>query len=135
MSGSTTVLELARPAGALSARAPDRWLYASLAVAALAVVASGFAPSFYRSPGTHRPPLVLAHATLVSAWVVLFLAQATLVAAGRTALHRRLGVATAGVAALMIVSGPPLAISATRRGIFAGDNLTFLLVILADIVC
>src|SRR5262249_11646417 len=59
---------------------------------------------------------VLLHATLFSSWVLILVAQTALVSAGRTAVHRRLGVVGAVVAAIMTVSGPPLAAGLARRG-------------------
>src|SRR3712207_7227817 len=45
------------------------------------------------------------HGLIFSSWIVLLLAQTLLVAAKRTAVHRRLGWAGAGLAALMILVG------------------------------
>jgi hypothetical protein len=42
--------------------------------------------------------------------------------------------ATAGVAVLLILSAPPLAVAAAARGALPGDPLAFLLVILVDIL-
>src|SRR5437867_4419943 len=114
-----------------------RWFYPAMALAALMVVFASFASQFYLRPA-HLPPLpvrVIAHATLFSAWVLLFAAQTMLVAGGRVALHRRLGVLTACVAAAMVLSGPLLAVALARRGQPAqGDPLAFLFIITIDVV-
>jgi len=79
-------------------------------------------------------PRVVAHGLLFSSWVILFLVQATLVAAGQSKLHRRLGVAAAGLAAIMVVTAPPMAVALARRGLPPGQPLEFLLVILTDVL-
>lgn len=119
------------------ARRPIRWFYVVMAAAALAAVWAGFASSFYLRAWRPVPPLapmVVVHGVAFTSWVLLFLAQTALVAAGRTELHRRLGVATAGLAGLLIISAPPMAISAAARSALPGDPLAFLLVILVDIL-
>ena len=107
-----------------------------MALACGVTVFSGFAPSFYLRPAAMPAlrPLVVAHGIVFTSWVLLFLAQTALVAAGRSRLHAQLGLATVGVAVLIVASGPPMAISAARRGVLPGDPLAFLLVILADIL-
>lgn len=79
-------------------------------------------------------PGVVAHGILFSSWVVLFLVQAALAASGQIRLHRRLGVAAAGLAVIMVVTAPPMAIALARRGLPPGEPLEFLLVILTDLL-
>jgi hypothetical protein len=76
------------------------------------------------------------HGAVFSAWVILFLAQTALVAGRRVALHRKLGVAGAVLAAAMIVIGFQTATSAAARGatVPGVDALTFLVVPLFDLV-
>jgi hypothetical protein len=107
-----------------------------MAVGVLIVVASGFAPRLYQRPADLPPvtPRVAAHAALFSAWVGLFIAQTVLIASGHSRAHRRLGVATLGVAAAMVASSPPLAIGLARRGVPPGDPLAFLMVIVPDVL-
>jgi hypothetical protein len=114
----------------------DRWLYIGISVAVLCAIMIGFGPSFYLRPGTMPtlPPRVVLHGLLFSSWVVLFLVQATLVAVGKRKLHRRLGVAVAGLAAVMVVTAPPMAVALARRGLPPGEPLEFLLVILTDLI-
>jgi hypothetical protein len=52
----------------------------------------------------------------MTSWVVLFVAQVSLVAARRTKLHQRLGVLGAILAALVLLVGVLTAISAAARG-------------------
>jgi hypothetical protein len=112
-------------------------LYLVLSLAALITILSGFAPSFFLRPWRAASPLapaVVAHGIAFTSWVGLFLVQAMLVASGRASLHRRLGVTTAALAALMVASAVPLALSAAGRGAIPGDPLAFLLVMLVDLL-
>jgi hypothetical protein len=117
----------------------DRFLYAAMAVVAASLVFAGFARTYYlRHLFTNVPlkPLLHLHGFLFTSWLVLLLAQVTLVAANRTDLHRRLGVAGGVLAALMVVVGPIVAIH-SARGEFspnAPDPLRFLVVPLFDML-
>jgi hypothetical protein len=114
-----------------------------MAFAVVATVAAGFAPTYYFKPILATPALPLSihvHGALFTAWVVLFAAQTALVAAGRTALHRRLGLGGALLAVSMIVSGIVVAIASARaarpaRGALAAAPPLFVLVVpLASVV-
>jgi hypothetical protein len=52
----------------------------------------------------------------MTAWFVLFFVQARLVATGRTLVHRKLGVAGAMLALLVVVLGTQLGIASARSG-------------------
>ena len=83
--------------------ARDRWFFAGLALASALILFIGFAPTYflkgwYRTPAL--PVVLHVHGLLMASWVVLLLAQVSLVAARRTDLHRRLGVAGAVLAAM-----------------------------------
>jgi hypothetical protein len=100
-------------------RHPDRAFFTGVALAIAAVVFVGFAPTYYlaayfQGPALNRVRHV--HGMLFSAWVLLFVAQALLVSARRTDVHRRLGWAGAALACAMLVAGPITAIDAARRG-------------------
>jgi hypothetical protein len=108
------------PAGAAAReRLRDRRFFTGMALVCLLVVLVGFAPTYYLGPllGA-RPltPLVHLHGAVFTLWCLLFLSQTSLVAARRTDLHRRLGVAGGVLAAIMIVVGYLTAIEAARRG-------------------
>jgi hypothetical protein len=82
------------------------------------IVFAGFARTFYLRPaftGAELAPLVLIHGTLFTSWMVLLIAQTSLVAAGRTDLHRRVGIAGAVVAGAMVVVGTWTALAEARR--------------------
>ena len=108
----------------------------AMALVALVVLVVGFAPSFRPSADgmTLMRPVVMAHATLFSSWMVLFLVQTTLVATHRVQMHRTLGVLGACLAGVMVVSGPPMALGMARRGQPADDPLLFMLVIVTDVL-
>jgi hypothetical protein len=50
-------------------------------------------------------PLVIVHAIAFTAWIALFLAQAGLISARQHKLHMRLGMATVGLAVIIVVLG------------------------------
>ena len=91
-----------------------------MAVAALLTVFTGFAPSYYLGAFFEARPLstlVHLHGILFTSWILLFLTQTSLIAARRTDLHRRLGVAGGVLAVLMLVVGYLTAVEAARRGV------------------
>ena len=109
---------MATHAGARGRR-PDRLFYVVLAVVASLLVFAGFARTYYlKAYFEARPllPLVHLHGFVFTCWFVLFLVQVTLVAAKRTDLHRRLGVARGLLALLMLLVGVTTAIGAAKRG-------------------
>ena len=105
-----------------------------MALAALLIIAIGFAPTFYLRPSSLAPlaPLVVVHGVIFTAWIVVFLAQTSLIATGRTAIHRKLGFLGLGLAVVMLIMGPLIAISAARRGGLPGDPLPFLVPIMTS---
>ena len=97
----------------------DHRFFTGMAIAIAVTVFVGFAPSYYLSGvfgGRPLPALVHVHGAVSTAWVLLFLAQTSLVNAGRTDLHRRLGVAGAVLAVLLLVVGYLTAIEGARLG-------------------
>ena len=122
-----------------------------MAFAAILTVFLGFAPSYYLRSFTHAtnyptgvpvspslPPLIHLHALAFSLWILFFIAQITLVSAGRVDIHRRLGIFGAVLAPLMTVLGFLTAIRGARSGWNPGgpfpDSLAFMFVGVADIL-
>lgn len=100
-------------------RAGGRSFYVLLAIAFAVVVAIGFGPTFYLKPIFGAPPLTALatlHGVLFTAWILLLIVQTTLVAKGRTDIHRKLGIAGAILAAAMVVIGLKTAIAFAARG-------------------
>jgi hypothetical protein len=121
----------------------ERRFYTGMAIAMFVAVFVGFSQSFFLRPlfpGTPSPAerLFYLHGALFTAWIVLLVTQATLVAKGRLVLHRRLGTAGAWLAAAMIALGVYAAlVAANRPGGFIGvpvPPLQFLIVPLTDMV-
>jgi hypothetical protein len=101
-------------------RARDHRFFAAMAGICALLVFVGFAPTYYLRGLTDRPPLpamVHLHGAVPTGWIVLFLAQTTLVSVGRVPLHRRLGFGGAVLATLVLVIGWMTAIDSARRGV------------------
>jgi len=91
------------------ARLADRWIYVFMAALFLLTVLVGFIPDSrnmlaaveagQRAP---LPPILHLHAIAMGAWISLLLVQTTLVATGRGAQHRRLGLVSVGLVPLML---------------------------------
>ena len=124
----------------------DRLFYGGMAIVLGLTVLTGFAPTYYlrlvgdgpRATMSGGPftSLVHLHGALFTGWVLLFIVQTALVASHRVAVHRRLGVAGAVLAAAMIVAGTTTAIAtAARGGAPPGvDPLAFLAIPIFDMV-
>ena len=97
----------------------DRVFFTGMSLAAALTVFAGFAPTYYlRSSGLPPlSPLVHLHGLVFTAWIFLFLAQTTLVAAHRTDLHRRFGIAGSILAVVLVGVGTTTAVDLLRRGV------------------
>ena len=98
---------------------PDRF-YLWCAIVLSVIVVSGFARTYYLKFlfGTPSLPwLFHLHGLIMTAWVALFLAQVTLISAGRVDIHRRLGFAGGILAFLIVVVGTVAAIHMARRDV------------------
>jgi hypothetical protein len=82
------------------------------------VSVAGFGPSIIDQSRRSAPPtpLDIAHGIVAGAWLLLFLTQATLVATGRVAVHRRLGRVGPVLAVVMIVLVFLTTVEMGRRG-------------------
>ena len=110
-----------RPIGGLH----DRRFYTGMALVAAAIVFAGFAPTYFLRGSYQSTPLptyLHVHGFLFTTWIALFIAQTSLVAARRTDVHRRLGWATAALAAVMVVVGTTAGIVSMRRQVEAGNG-------------
>ncbi len=124
----------------------DRLFYGGMAAALGLTVLAGFAPTYYLRflhggpsatlSGGPFTALVHVHGALFTSWMLLFIVQTTLVASRRVAVHRRLGIAGALLAAGMVVAGTSVAIATAARG-SAPPGMTplgFLIIPLFDMV-
>ena len=115
-SPSATVLD--RMPTTTRRRGIDRWFYVCGALVIIGLNVVAFGPSLIAPAGrTMSLPLttlVAAHATMSAAWLLIFLTQATLIATGRTAVHRRRGIAGMLLAVALVVTGPFIVIEEAR---------------------
>jgi hypothetical protein len=101
----------------LSTTNKDKLFYTAMAAAMAVTVFVGFAPTFFLktfSGAPPLPPLLHLHGAAFASWYVIFLVQASLIANDRPALHKRLGLAGFGLAAVMVVLGVMAAVHAIR---------------------
>ncbi|MBB5519532.1 hypothetical protein [Amphiplicatus metriothermophilus] len=105
-------------ANGLEARASVRWFYPAMGILIALTVYAGFAPTFFARPAAIGPlsPLLFVHGIVFSLWVLLFIAQTSLMASGRARMHFALGAAGAALAAVVTILGLIVSIDALRRG-------------------
>jgi hypothetical protein len=104
---------------AIGSAPPGRYFFLSMAAFMTLLVFVGFAPTYYlaaRFDGPALTPLVHVHGVVFTLWMLLFITQTSLVATRRVALHRRLGLAGAVLAPVMIVVGALTMIASAARG-------------------
>jgi hypothetical protein len=98
----------------------DKCFFPGMALLMLATVFLGFARSYYLA-GVFKAPLpnwlIHLHGAAFSSWILLLIAQTSLVAANRVDIHRRLGLVGFGVACLMVVLGTLAATDSLRRAL------------------
>ena len=132
--------KVAPPNPAAVSRRRERLFYTGMAVVFLLVVFAGFARTYYLRPyfvADGLIPLLHLHGLIFTSWIVLLLVQTTLVAAKRTAVHRRLGWAGAVIAVLMILVGTTTAVVRAKEGAAppgAASPLAFLTIPLGDML-
>jgi hypothetical protein len=81
----------------------ERRFFTGIALVILATVLIGFSRSFFLRPlfpdwPSPAEPVFYVHGVLFTAWIALFVVQASLVSKGRADLHRRIGPWGAGLA-------------------------------------
>lgn len=116
----------------------ERRFFSGTAIAGLLIVFIGFTPTWFMMQWFGAPPLpwiVHLHGVVFTAWILLYAAQTTLVAADRRDLHRKLGAGGAILGPGLLFLGVVVAIEGAQRG--AGgpnrDQLGFLIYPLANI--
>jgi hypothetical protein len=130
---STAISVEGRPAaahaGGVNAAHERRFFSAMTAAFALTVLA-GFSRTYYFNDFASAPfelsPILHWHGAVYTAWMVLLVVQAQLIAGGRVSLHRRLGLGGAILAAAMVVLGIAVALSRTRSGAIADPGVPIL---------
>jgi len=102
-----------RPSAARRRWTPERGVYLGLAIAITAAVVLGFGRTFFfrawypEYARLHGAPeaIFYIHGIAFAAWLLLLLAQTSLVSAGRVAVHRQLGWVGAALAVAMVILG------------------------------
>ncbi len=95
----------------------DRLAIPGFVAAIWLAILAGFIPDIAehaRTQGFSYPLIVHLHALAFTGWLVLLSIQVMLVETGNVALHRRLGIAGAGLAGAMVILGPVVAVVTTR---------------------
>ncbi|HET6931113.1 MAG TPA: hypothetical protein VFI45_12390 [Candidatus Acidoferrum sp.] len=103
----------------------NRRLYLSASLIFLALVSWTFARTFYLRPFFDLPPLsalLRIHGAVMTGWVVLLVAQSSLIAAHRVQWRRRLGVFGVAWAALVVLLGSITTLHAAAREVHGHTN-------------
>src|SRR5215831_4752294 len=121
------------PGAASRLRRFDHVYFTVMSILMAVGVGTGFSRTYFtRIAAGTTTPLIHVHGAVFAMWMVLFIAQAALVALGKTRLHRRVGVAGVFFAVVMLVIGTVTGVIAARHGYQGpfpnGENpLSFLL--------
>jgi len=98
--------------GTSRAHSVDRWIFVGMALWFIGIVLTGFIPDSIMKlgmikAGARAPfPVVLhVHAVLMGSFLLLLLAQTLMVATGRCALHKQIGVAAFVLVPVLVVVG------------------------------
>jgi hypothetical protein len=115
-----------------------RWFFPSVSAALLSALLVGFTPTFFLRSLFDVPPIpayLYVHGVVLTTWFVLVFAQTCLVAAHRTDLHRRLGVAAAVVAVLVVPISAFVTVRFVPRAIAFGlDQTAIKGIVIGDLV-
>ena len=98
----------------------ERRFYTGMAIAILLTVFVGFGRSFFLRPlfPGHPAPaesIFYVHGLVFTLWILLFVAQVSLIAIGNARMHKRLGLLGAALAIGMVVLGVTSALTAASR--------------------
>jgi len=110
--------------GVVAAKVATRsafFLYMSLGFLAVALI--GFSTTFFLPIGRGTfvaPPVTYVHGTLLFAWLIFFIVQASLIRVRSVSVHRRLGWFGALLGIAIVISGIALSLYVARRDLAAG---------------
>lgn len=101
-------------------RISERRFYTGMAIAVLMTVLLGFGRSFFLRPlfpdhPAPSEPIFLVHGMVFTLWILLFVAQVSLVSLGNLRLHRRLGLLSGALVVAILVLGVQGALTAGGR--------------------
>ena len=111
------------------------FLYMSLGFLAIALL--GFSTTFFLplARGTFvAPPVIYVHGALLFAWLIFFIAQASLIRARNVSVHRRLGWFGALLGIAIVISGVAVSLHVVRRELAAGGGDVVLRQFVADLL-
>ena len=96
----------------------ERWFFPGMALAMMTTCSLALIPAIAHPAARNAPlsPLAAAHEIVFLAWLFLFLLKSSLISAGHLATHRRLGLASVFILALMIPLAYTTTIAMVRRG-------------------
>lgn len=108
----------------------DRWIYVFMAAFLIAITLTGFVPDSFRKiasvdSGMRPPlhPLMHVHAVLMGAWMLLLLAQTSLMAIGNARYHKALGITSFVLAPAILLTGLLLVpVNYTQIAAFAAQS-------------
>lgn len=103
----------------------ERWYFTGIATAMIATSIAGFSPAIVDPSQRHAPVTLLAaaHGIVMLAWLLLFWMQSLLVATGRVGWHRRLGLTSVVLLALIVPLTFETTAAMVRRGFdLSGDS-------------
>src|SRR5215470_10577047 len=86
----------------------EHLFFSGMSIAMLITVFFGFARTYYLAGVFHAPLpslIIHIHGAAFTCWILLLVTQTSLIAADRTDIHRKLGLAGFCLAALMVVLG------------------------------
>jgi hypothetical protein len=102
--------------GTPRAHSIDRWIFVAMAAWFIVVVLAGFVPDAMEMVAQVRagtrpplPPVLHVHAVLMGSFLLLLLAQSVMMATGRCALHKQVGIAAFILVPALVVVGMILA--------------------------
>jgi hypothetical protein len=103
-----------------SRRAFERRFFLMIAILFPLTVIVGFGPTYYLKGFLTSPPvpsaMVHVHGLVMSAWVLLFVAQVYMIRSTRIKLHQRLGLAGIALAVVIVAAGLVTGIQSAKRG-------------------
>ncbi len=122
---------------------PDRFFYVAAGAIFLVLIVLGFQQYIFHGKHVDGSPIapvmlaiVVAHSSAIFLWFVMFLVQALLIATHNRRVHMTLGWGVAGIAALVVVTGPLVATRSIRTdpsAVFDWPGPQFLLVMYTEI--
>ena len=107
------------PSRAFQPRPGDHRFFSVVAVVTAVTILAGFSSTYVPKLVAGAPALpwiIHLHAVVFTSWLAFYVTQTLLVFTGRTAIHRRLGLAGVALAALMVIVGSATAITVARLG-------------------